>query len=125
MRGRTKEPALKLLETLVNTDSGSGDDKGLNAVAEAIVSQLKPLGAQVETLKPAEPAKGTNVVATWTGTGQGTILLIGHMDTVFPEGTAAVIDRSLPAKPPALLDHRDVSVALGRGGFGRGARHRG
>ena len=29
-----KEPALKLLEVLVNTDSGSGDDKGLNAVAE-------------------------------------------------------------------------------------------
>jgi glutamate carboxypeptidase len=83
-----KEPALKLLEVLVNTDSGSGDDKGLNAVAEAIVSQLKPLGARIETPKPAEPAKGTNVVATWTGTGQGTILLIGHMDTVFQAGDA-------------------------------------
>ena len=65
-----KEPALKLLEVLVNTDSGSGDDKGLDAVAETIVAQLKQLGAQVETPKPTHPAKGTNVVATWTGTGQ-------------------------------------------------------
>src|SRR3954447_16918263 len=84
-----KEPALKLLEALVNTDSGSRDDKGLNAVAETIVRELKPLGARIETLKPAEPAKGTNVVATWTGTGQSKILLIGHMDTVFQAGDAA------------------------------------
>ena len=84
-----KEPALKLLEVLVNTDSGSGDDTGLNAVAETIVSQLKSLGARIETSKPGEPAKGTNVVATWTGTGQSRILLIGHMDTVFQAGDAA------------------------------------
>ncbi len=84
-----KQPVLKLLEVLVNTDSGSGDDKGLNAVAETIVRELKALGARVETLKPAEPAKGTNVVATWTGTGRGKILLIGHMDTVFQAGEAA------------------------------------
>src|SRR4029079_7780318 len=55
-----KEPALKLLGVLVNTASGSGDDKGLNAVAETIVSQLNTLGARIETSKPAEPAKGTN-----------------------------------------------------------------
>jgi glutamate carboxypeptidase len=84
-----KQPVLKLLEVLVNTDSGSGDDKGLNAVAETIVRELKALGARVETLKPAEPAKGTNVVATWTGAGRGKILLIGHMDTVFQPGEAA------------------------------------
>jgi hypothetical protein len=37
----------------------------------------------------------------------------------------SVIDRPLPAKPTALPDQLDVAVALGRGGFGRGARHRG
>src|SRR3954452_17761613 len=84
-----KEPALELLETLVNIDSGSGTENGLNKVAETIMSELKALGAQIETVKPAEPAKGTNVVARLTGTGRGKILLIGHMDTVFQLGEAA------------------------------------
>src|SRR4051812_27145307 len=84
-----KEPALKLLETLVNIDSGSGNENGLNRVADTIMSELKALGAQVETVKPAERAKGTNVVARLTGTGRGKILLIAHMDTVFQLGEAA------------------------------------
>ena len=37
----------------------------------------------------AEPAKGTNIVAKWTGSGRGKILLIGHMNTVFQAGDAA------------------------------------
>ena len=53
-----KEPSLRLLETLVNIDSGSGDENGLNKVAETIMSELRALGAQIETVKPAEPAKG-------------------------------------------------------------------
>jgi hypothetical protein len=36
-----------------------------------------------------------------------------------------VVDRPLPSQPTALLDQLDVAVTLGRGGFGRGARHRG
>lgn len=40
-------------------------------------------------MKAAEPGKGTNVVARWTGAGRGKILLIGHMDTVFQAGEAA------------------------------------
>src|SRR5205814_2055992 len=34
-------------------------------------------------------AVGDNVVATLTGTGKGHVLLIAHMDTVFPHGTVA------------------------------------
>ena len=36
-----------------------------------------------------------------------------------------IVERSLPSQPATLLDQLDVSVALGRGGFGRVARHRG
>src|SRR6185369_6689195 len=46
-------------------------------------------GRTDRNLEPGRPAKGTNVVATWTGTGQSRILLIGHMDTVFQAGDAA------------------------------------
>jgi len=52
-------------------------------------SELESLGAKVESVPPAAPAVGDNVVATLTGTGKGRILLIAHMDTVFPHGTVA------------------------------------
>lgn len=32
---------------------------------------------------------GDNLVATFTGSGRGRVLVIGHVDTVFPAGTAA------------------------------------
>src|SRR3954452_25387528 len=37
----------------------------------------------------------------------------------------SVVDRSLPSQSATLPNHLDVSVALGRGGFSRVARHRG
>lgn len=43
-----KQPALKLLETLVNIDSGSADEMGLNKVADTVAGELKALGAQIE-----------------------------------------------------------------------------
>ena len=46
----------------------------------------KKLDATIETVS-ARPAVGDNIVATLKGTGKGQILLIAHMDTVFPRGT--------------------------------------
>src|SRR5262245_38030250 len=80
-----KDEALKLWERLVNIDSGTGDEDGLKAVSAIVTAELQKLGAQVETV-PAKPAVGDNVVATFTGTGKGRILLMAHMDTVFAKG---------------------------------------
>ncbi|MEH3116488.1 MAG: glutamate carboxypeptidase [Methylorubrum populi] len=83
-----QEPTLKFLERLVNIDSGSDDEKGLESLAEVVVAELKAVGAKVETSKAVEPGKGSNIVATLSGTGTARILLIAHMDTVFPTGEA-------------------------------------
>jgi glutamate carboxypeptidase len=90
--------ALKLWERLVNIDSGTGDEEGLRAVGAIATEELRTLGANIEIVS-AKPAVGDNVVATFTGSGKGKVLLIAHMDTVFPRGTAA-------ARPFRIKDRR-------------------
>ena len=80
--------ALKLLERLVNINSGTGYAEGLVQVGAIAVEGLRKLGANIEIL-PARPAVGDNIVATFNGTGKGRILLMAHTDTVFAPGTAA------------------------------------
>jgi glutamate carboxypeptidase len=84
----SKPELLNLLARLVNIDSGTGSEKGLDAVGAIVAGELKKLGMRVE-LSPAAPAVGHNLVATLTGTGKAKILLMAHMDTVFADGTAA------------------------------------
>lgn len=80
---------LKLLETVVNIDSGTGDVDGGRKVAALLVERLKALGATIEIVPAEIPGLPDNTVATLTGTGKGRILMIGHLDTVFDPGTAA------------------------------------
>src|SRR6202008_1875069 len=79
--------ATRLLERLVNIDTGTGQEKGFNQLVEILTTELTPLGANIDLVSSA-PIPGTNVVATFRGTGKGKVLLIAHMDTVFKAGTA-------------------------------------
>lgn len=80
---------LALLEQVVNIDSGTGDAAGAARVMARLVPELKAIGATIETSPAEAPGLGDNVVARLTGTGKGRILIIGHIDTVFPAGTVA------------------------------------
>lgn len=79
------------LERLVNTDCGSYTKAGVDAVGRWTGSALEQLGAQVEAHPDPGGRFGDTVVATWHGArGDGPrLLVIGHLDTVFDEGTAA------------------------------------
>jgi glutamate carboxypeptidase len=81
--------ALKLLERLVNIDSGSGYEPGISQVAAITIEELKKLGATIETVPNTPPDTSHHVLATIKGTGKAKILLMAHMDTVFKEGSAA------------------------------------
>jgi glutamate carboxypeptidase len=81
--------ARSLLQQLVQIDSGTSDLAGLAAMGAVLRIELENLGAKVESVAATTPGVGDNVVATLTGTGKGRILLIAHMDTVFPPGTVA------------------------------------
>jgi glutamate carboxypeptidase len=83
-----KPELLKLLETLVNIDSGTGSEKGLDQVGAMVAEEAQKLGMTV-AFSSSAPAIGKNLVATLKGSGKAKILLMTHMDTVFADGTAA------------------------------------
>ena len=80
---------LKLLQQVVNIDSGTHDVDGGKTVAAIFAGRLKALGFDVRSVKAEADGLPDNTVATLKGSGKGRILLIGHLDTVFGPGTVA------------------------------------
>jgi glutamate carboxypeptidase len=78
------------LERLVNTDCGSYTKAGVDAVGRWAAGRMRALGAHVTT-HPNDLELGDTVIGEFTGGDPAgpTLLCIGHMDTVFDEGTAA------------------------------------
>ena len=78
------------LERLCSIDCGSYSPVGVNAVATWVAGELARLGATVERRPDPGGRYGDTVIGTWTGRpGAGPrVLLVGHMDTVFEDGTA-------------------------------------
>jgi glutamate carboxypeptidase len=78
---------LEDLASLVNVDCGSYSKAGVDLVGQWTARFLERLGANVE-IRP-HATLGDTVVGTLEGRPGGPrVLLIGHLDTVFPEGTA-------------------------------------
>jgi glutamate carboxypeptidase len=97
---KKERPALvETLKQLVAIESGSRERENLVKAAALLANRLKALGAKVEVIEPTEadtvrlsdtPEKlGHIVKATFIGTGTKKILLMAHMDTVYPRGMAA------------------------------------
>jgi glutamate carboxypeptidase len=79
--------ALTFLATLVDQDSGSDDPAGVNQVGARMAGALGELGFRLERVAPR--GRGDHLVAR-LGNGSRRLLLLGHMDTVYPAGTARV-----------------------------------
>ncbi len=79
-----QQAMLSDLETIVNMDSGTYHKAGVDQVAEWMQRRLENSAFEV-TVQPQQE-HGNNLYATRRGSGKARILLIGHMDTVFPEG---------------------------------------
>jgi len=80
---------VSMLEALVNIESGSGDAAGMQRMSDYLAQQLAGLGATVTRHKPEDGGVGENVVGWFEGTGSRSILLMAHMDTVYPSGFLA------------------------------------
>ena len=78
------EPAIGLLEKLVNQNSGSMNLAGVKAVADMLRPEFERLGFAV-TWQPMDAAKRAgHLIAVHKGrAGTTKMLLIGHLDTVF------------------------------------------
>jgi glutamate carboxypeptidase len=81
-----QEEMVALLSQLVEMESPSDDKASLDRLSTFLAGQLRALGAQVTTLPQAEA--GNHILARW-GIGAGGVLLLCHMDTVWPIGTLA------------------------------------
>jgi glutamate carboxypeptidase len=83
---------LRDLETLVNIDSGSHLPGGLRAVRDFLLERFSRLGWRAEARDFADggvPCLEVRSPGAATKAGPFDFLFLGHMDTVFGEGTAA------------------------------------
>ena len=92
------QPLLGTLKDLVSIESGSRDLEGLAQLSQLVAGHLKSSGMTVQMLPARAPdfhpqlkgaPVGSMVYATRTGTGQRKVLLLAHMDTVYPKGMGA------------------------------------
>lgn len=79
-----RERTVRLLEKLVNQNSGSFNLPGVEAVGAMMRAELEPLGFQVRWVDMRQTGRAGHIVATHKGNGRGKrLLLIAHLDTVF------------------------------------------
>ena len=88
---RSQEGAMfALIAQLVNTESGSYNKAGVDRVGQILQERLQSAGIQT-TIHPSD-THGNCLSAEVPGSGgpgAPHVLLMGHMDTVFPDGTVA------------------------------------
>ena len=75
------EEMLAKLEQYVNMPSGSLDKEDVNAFASQVQRDFEALGMTVE--RHAGDEVGDTLICRY-GAGEHRIMLMGHMDTVFP-----------------------------------------
>lgn len=111
------EPAfLADLERLVNLDCGSHTPAGVNEVAAWTAAFLQRLGATVTRHPDPDGRLGDTIEAVFAGEPGGPrAILLGHTDTVFPEGTAAerpFTIRDGIARGPGVTDMKSGLLTL-------------
>jgi glutamate carboxypeptidase len=107
------------LEEMVNVDCGSYTPDGVNRIGDLCEARFRAGGWEVDRRAhdPAgdEPQLGDLLIGTLPGSGSGPrILLVGHMDTVFDEGTVAERPFSIDgttARGPGVSDMKGGLLA--------------
>ena len=86
--GRRAEPeVIETLRQLVLIESGSQHLPGLLQMADTVESRLKALGFATQRHKATTGVGADSVLGTLQGQGTQKILLMAHLDTVYPVGT--------------------------------------
>jgi glutamate carboxypeptidase len=86
---RKAEPeVIETLRELVAIESGSANVEGVAKIAEYCEKRLQALGARTERIK-ATRGHGSLVKGVFSGSGTQRVMLIAHMDTVYPANTLA------------------------------------
>ncbi|WP_407269879.1 M20 family metallopeptidase [Radiobacillus sp. PE A8.2] len=104
---------LTLIERLVNIDSGSYVKQGVDEVGNILSKYYQELGFEVNVIQQQE--YGNHLVIQHKNANNPKIIILAHMDTVFPEGT--VEERSFHYKDdhaygPGVIDMKASLVTL-------------
>ena len=93
-----QDAILTMLRDLVEIESPSDDKAAVDRLAKLVAELIRKAGAAVEVFP--QSMSGDIVLGRWEGTpGRKPILLLCHMDTVWPLGT-------VESKPPRVEDGR-------------------
>jgi glutamate carboxypeptidase len=87
-----QDAMLAMLRDMVDIDSGSYNKPGIDAVGEVIRRFMASQNIPVETMAQQKHGDCLRAVAPWdgpAGNAGGNIVLMGHRDTVFPDGEVA------------------------------------
>jgi len=111
---------LALLKRLVETESPSSDKAAVDRVGAIIVDECQRLGAQIEVIH--NETAGDHIIAHWNQPssptllpkkGEESILLMHHIDTVFPPGTLTKMPfytKDDKTYGPGVLDMKGGSI---------------
>ena len=106
-----KAQMMDLWQDLVNQDSPASYREGVDLVAKGVFKELEEAGASTRW-----DEEGKALIAEIPGDSRAPVLLLGHMDTVFPVGEAArrpfTVEGSRVTGPGALDMKGGVAVML-------------
>jgi glutamate carboxypeptidase len=105
---------IKFLEKIVNINSGSAHVEGVKAVGDVFIEEFNDIGFDTKWIPmPKEMGRAGHFYAEHKGAGGKAILLIGHLDTVFPKNSPfQKFERLGPnkAKGPGIIDDKGGDV---------------
>ena len=109
-----REEFLAELEAMVNIDCGSYTPTGVNRIADRCQQRFLAYGWDLERRADPDGRFGDLLIGRLSGAGGRRILLIGHTDTVFDDGTATerpyTVDGSI-ARGPGVSDMKGGLLA--------------
>lgn len=109
----TQSEMLKILENVVNIDSGSYDKKGVDSFGSYLQTLYSTIGFQTKII--SNENLGNNLILKHQDAEGPEILVLAHMDTVFKKGTAK--ERPFTVKGgyafgPGVIDMKASHVML-------------
>ncbi len=111
---RIAERAERDVAALVDVSSPSGDAEAAESVV-AVASALLPDGVSIERLDCSSPDHAQDLLAHLPGTGEGRLLLLGHLDTVIAHADHHPLrpDGDLLRGPGTIDMKGGVAIAFG------------
>ena len=110
----TTEEAIALLEQVVNLNSGTMNQEGVREVGQVFQSELDALGFKTRWISMDRVQRAGHLLAERSGNRGKSLLLIGHLDTVFEKNSPfqRFERHGTVAKGPGVEDMKGGNVVI-------------